>query len=78
MEQQANYDCNGAKWFCCLECGTKLAPVSIHKGRTVIVLGVLALAAYLDRAEIRCPACGAWRKFASVPVVDAEFLKREV
>jgi len=53
-------------WLKC-PCGQRLAPVAQHKGRTAIPLSVFGLGAWIDRAEIRCPACGLVRRFVSVP-----------
>ena len=54
------------QWLKC-PCGHRLAPVAWYKGRTAIPLSVFGLAVWIDRMEIKCPACGQVRRFVSVP-----------
>ena len=48
----------------CLSCGLALAPVYEHKGRTVLRFDH----AFIWRAELVCPRCGAERRFVSDPM----------
>lgn len=58
-------------WFYCKDCHTRLAPVCVHQGRTVIPIHLFGVVAYIDRTVIHCPTCGRWRRFLSLPVEGA-------
>lgn len=62
-------DSNEQRWFICLGCRCKLAPVTIRNGRTVIPVLIFGREVWVDRAEFSCPFCGKRRKFFSAAIV---------